>query len=154
MAKRSETWLQTWYRPLTAGLAAIGFSLTTYLTVTHFLGQKAALCNTEGAGCGLVLNSEYAKIFGIPLTVFGAAAYLGLGSLALVSFLWKKPDPKQQQDWQELTGFLLFLRYQRLQEQVRLIKAKSFEVSYEDQKQINALEESMRRLYNDTQKLF
>ncbi|MEI6426815.1 MAG: vitamin K epoxide reductase family protein [Pseudanabaena sp. ELA607] len=109
MAKRSETWLQTWSRPLTAGLAAIGFSLTTYLTVTHFLGQKVALCNTEGSGCDLVLNSEYAKIFGIPLTVFGAAAYLTLGSLALGSFLWKKPDPKQQQAWQELTGFLLFL---------------------------------------------
>jgi hypothetical protein len=48
----------------------------------------------------------------------------------------------------------MLLRYQRLQEQVRLIKAKNFEVSYEDQKQINSIEESMRRLYNDTQKLF
>jgi hypothetical protein len=48
----------------------------------------------------------------------------------------------------------MLLRYQRLQEQVRLIKAKSFEVSYEDQLQINSIEESMRRLYNDTQKLF
>lgn len=48
----------------------------------------------------------------------------------------------------------MLLRYQRLQEQVRLIKSKSFEVSYEDQKQINTIEESMRRLYNDTQKLF
>jgi hypothetical protein len=48
----------------------------------------------------------------------------------------------------------MLLRYQRLQEQVRLIKAKSFEVSPEDQKQINSIEESMRRLHNDTQKLF
>jgi hypothetical protein len=48
----------------------------------------------------------------------------------------------------------MLLRYQRLQEQVRLIKAKNFEVSYEDQKQINSIEESMRKLYNDTQKLF
>lgn len=48
----------------------------------------------------------------------------------------------------------MLLRYQRLQEQVRLIKAKSFEVSDEDQKQINSIEESMKRLYNDTQKLF
>jgi hypothetical protein len=48
----------------------------------------------------------------------------------------------------------MLLRYQRLQEQVRLIKAKSFEVSQEDQLQINSIEESMRRLYNDTQKLF
>ena len=48
----------------------------------------------------------------------------------------------------------MLLRYQRLQEQVRLIKAKSFEVSDEDQRQINILESTMKRLYNDTQKLF
>jgi hypothetical protein len=48
----------------------------------------------------------------------------------------------------------LLLRYQRLQEEVRLIKAKSFEVSFDDQKKINQIEETMRRLYNDTQKLF
>ena len=48
----------------------------------------------------------------------------------------------------------MLLRYQRLQEQVRLIKAKCFEVSDEDQKQINIIEASMKKLYNDTQKLF
>jgi hypothetical protein len=48
----------------------------------------------------------------------------------------------------------MLLRYQRLQEEVRLIKAKNFEVSLEDQKQINMIEETMRKLYNDTQKLF
>ena len=48
----------------------------------------------------------------------------------------------------------MLLRYQRLQEQVRLIKAKSFEVSDEDQRQINIIEVTMKKLYNDTQKLF
>ena len=48
----------------------------------------------------------------------------------------------------------MLLRYQRLQEQVRLIKAKNFEVSDEDQRQINMIEATMKRLYNDTQKLF
>ena len=48
----------------------------------------------------------------------------------------------------------MLLRYQRLQEQVRLIKSKSFEVSDEDQKQINMIEATMKRIYNDTQKLF
>jgi hypothetical protein len=48
----------------------------------------------------------------------------------------------------------MLLRYQRLQEQVRLLKAKSFEVSDEDQKQINIIESAMKKLYNDTQKLF
>ena len=48
----------------------------------------------------------------------------------------------------------MLLRYQRLQEQVREIKAKNFEVTDEDQKQINMIESTMKRLFNDTQKLF
>ena len=58
-----------------------------------------------------------------------------------------------QQEKAKLYDDMLF-RYQRLQEQVRLIKAKSFEVSDEDQKQINIIESSMKRLFNYTQKLF
>jgi hypothetical protein len=41
-----------------------------------------------------------------------------------------------------------------MSEQIRQIKAKNFEVSSEDQKQINLLEENMRRLYLDTQRLY
>jgi len=48
----------------------------------------------------------------------------------------------------------MMIRYQRLQEQVRQIKAKNFEISDEDQRQINIIESSMRKLYNDSQKLF
>ena len=48
----------------------------------------------------------------------------------------------------------MLLRYQRLQEEVRQLKAKNFEVSYEDQNRINLIEGTMKRLYNDTQKLF
>jgi hypothetical protein len=48
----------------------------------------------------------------------------------------------------------MMVRYQRLQEQVRQIKAKNFEVSDEDQRQINIIEASMKKLYNDSQKLF
>jgi hypothetical protein len=48
----------------------------------------------------------------------------------------------------------MLFRYQRLQEEVRLIKAKNFEVSDEDQKKINVIESTMKRLYADTQRLF
>lgn len=48
----------------------------------------------------------------------------------------------------------MMTRYQRMQEQVRQIKAKNFEVSDEDQRQINMIESSMKKLYNDSQKLF
>lgn len=45
-------------------------------------------------------------------------------------------------------------RYQRLEEQVRQIKAKNFEVSDEDQRQIDIIQSSMKKLFNDSQKLF
>jgi hypothetical protein len=58
-----------------------------------------------------------------------------------------------QQEKAKLYEDMLF-RYQRLQEEVRQIKAKNFEVSDNDQKKINQLESIMKRLFNDTEKLF
>jgi hypothetical protein len=48
----------------------------------------------------------------------------------------------------------MMFRYQRLSEQIRQIRSKSFEVSLEDQKNINMLEAKMKQLYNDSQRLF
>lgn len=45
-------------------------------------------------------------------------------------------------------------RYQMLQEQVRRIKAEDINVSDVNQKKINELELRMKRLYNETQKLY
>jgi len=48
----------------------------------------------------------------------------------------------------------LLFQFQRLQEQVRQIKAENIEVSSNDQVKINELEKQMRTIYNRTQKLF
>jgi hypothetical protein len=48
----------------------------------------------------------------------------------------------------------LLFQFQRLQEQVRQIKAENFEVSDKDQLKINEIEKQMRVIYNQTQKLF
>ena len=48
----------------------------------------------------------------------------------------------------------MLFRYERMSEQIRQIKAKNFEVSSEDQKQINLLEEKIRQVYLDTQRLY
>lgn len=48
----------------------------------------------------------------------------------------------------------MLMRYQRLQEEVRQIKAANFEVSDKDQERINQIESNMKRLYNDSQKLY
>ena len=48
----------------------------------------------------------------------------------------------------------MIMRYQRLQEEVRQIKAENFEVSDSDQEKINVIESRMKRLFNDSQKLY
>jgi hypothetical protein len=48
----------------------------------------------------------------------------------------------------------MLFRYEKMAEQVRLIKAKSFDVSEADQKQITILEARMKQLYLDTQRLY
>jgi hypothetical protein len=44
-------------------------------------------------------------------------------------------------------------RYNLIDEQIREIRAKSFEVSYEDMKIITKLEEKKKFIFNQTQKL-
>lgn len=48
----------------------------------------------------------------------------------------------------------MLFQYQRLQEQVRQIKAENINVSDNDQKRINQLELQMKKLYNETQRLY
>ena len=48
----------------------------------------------------------------------------------------------------------MIMRYQRMQEEVRQIKAEKFEVSDVDQQKINLIEAKMKRLFNDSQKLY
>jgi predicted DNA-binding WGR domain protein len=48
----------------------------------------------------------------------------------------------------------MIMRYQRMQEEVRQIKAENFEVSDADQQKINLIETKMKRLFNDSQKLY
>lgn len=47
----------------------------------------------------------------------------------------------------------MLFRYQRMSEEVRQIKAKSFEVSFEDQNKINVIESKMKKIYSDSQRL-
>lgn len=48
----------------------------------------------------------------------------------------------------------LLYRYQKIQEEIRQIKAKNFELTNEDQKKVLYLENVLRDLYNKSQKLF
>ena len=66
-----------------AVVALSGIVDAVYLTI-HSLTGESVPC-TIVAGCEMVLTSEYAKIAGIPLGVFGAAAYFSAFSLAILT---------------------------------------------------------------------
>ncbi len=80
--------------PLLAALIALaGLCDAIYLTIHHLTGEKVP-CSITGGGCEAVLNSPYAEIGGIPLSIFGAIAYFVAFSLAILAafgnrLLWK-----------------------------------------------------------------
>ena len=70
--------------PLTAAvIALIGLADAVYLTIHHYTGEKVPCSIVEG--CEQVLTSSYAEIGGIPLAIFGAAAYFAAFSLAILA---------------------------------------------------------------------
>jgi len=79
--------------PLAASLVAlVGLGDSIYLTINHYTGEKVP-CGLTG-GCEVVLSSQYAEIFGVPLAVFGALAYFVAFSLAILAaygnrLMWK-----------------------------------------------------------------
>ena|SRR5436190_17803098 len=64
-------------------VALVGLADAIYLTVHHYTATAVPCGLTDG--CEMVLTSAYAEIFGIPLGVFGAAAYFAAFALAFLS---------------------------------------------------------------------
>jgi uncharacterized membrane protein/glutaredoxin len=71
------------YRPtrrLLAGLATVGVLETAFLTAAKLFASPANICRTRG--CVDVLSGPYATFVGIPLSLFGIAAYAAFAWLA------------------------------------------------------------------------
>lgn len=84
--RRSLPWIYRWSRPIIGAIAIAGAVLTAYLTITKLAGTGPA-CSVDGAagaGCGGVLDSAYATVFGLPLSLFGCLAYISMAAFALV----------------------------------------------------------------------
>ena len=75
---------------IVASLATLGVIDTAYLTLEHFSNfvPPCPVHPTLLIDCGAVLRSQYATVYGIPLTLFGLAYYLAI--LTLAFFSWKK----------------------------------------------------------------
>ncbi len=70
---------------LISALAFGGTALTAYLAVSKLSGAPV-VCLASG-GCGSVLNSEYATVFGIPLSLLGLGAYSAVAALSIRGIL-------------------------------------------------------------------
>lgn len=66
-----------------AVVALIGLGDAIYLSIHHLTGEQVP-CSVV-AGCEMVLTSSYATLAGVPLAVFGAAAYFVAFSLAILA---------------------------------------------------------------------
>ncbi|MEO1520778.1 MAG: vitamin K epoxide reductase family protein [Cyanobacteria bacterium J06633_2] len=78
--RQSTPWIQRHSRVIIGAIAIIGALLTAYLTVIELAGGEAA-CPTNG--CNIVLASPYAKVFGLPLALFGVLGYAAMATFAL-----------------------------------------------------------------------
>ena len=85
-------WIHRWSRPIIGAIAAVGAAGTGYLTITKLMNTDAACA----VGCDRVLNSSWATLFGLPLTLFGFLAYAAMLILAVAPLLLKGEEKIEQ----------------------------------------------------------
>lgn len=104
--RRSSPWIHRWSRILIAAIASIGALTTGYLTVVKFT-QSSAACPTKS--CDLVLASDYATVFGLPLALFGFLAYASMAAFALAPLAVDQVKNKDTRTKLENLTWLLLL---------------------------------------------
>ena len=106
--KRSLPWIYRWSRPIIGAIAIAGAILTAYLTITKLMGGEVECSADGGASCSGVLNSEYATVFGLPLSLFGCLAYISMAIFALSPLLINSDTSKKlRKDVENWTWLLL-----------------------------------------------
>jgi uncharacterized membrane protein len=104
--RRPTPWIHRYSRFLIAAIAGCGALTTAYLTVVK-LTQSSAACPTKS--CDLVLSSDYATVFGLPLALFGFLAYAGMVILALAPSILGSDNKKNLRSNLENKIWLLLL---------------------------------------------
>ena len=107
--RRSLPWIYRWSRPLIGAVAIAGAILTAFLTIEKLTGATLECgINSAGGGCGGVLNSPYAEVFGLPLSLFGCLAYISMAAFALVPLTISYDKQKNlKKQLENLTWWLL-----------------------------------------------
>lgn len=106
-SRKSIPWIHQWSRHLIGAIALVGCLETAWLTAAELSGTAADVCPTSG--CKAVLQSDYATVFGLPLTLYGLLAYITMAVLAFLPWLLRqKTDKSFQSKVQETTWLLMF----------------------------------------------
>jgi uncharacterized membrane protein/glutaredoxin len=105
--RRQSPWIHRFSRPLIGAFAALGVADTAYLTSVKLSGNGVA-CSSEG--CNAVLSSPYANVLGMPLSLFGLLAYLGVLVLAIAPLAVSiKSNKKLHNQLQEITWPIMLI---------------------------------------------
>jgi uncharacterized membrane protein len=73
-------------------LCLVGLGISIYLTYEHFTGNKSLSCPDTGkVNCLKVTTSEWSKVAGVPVAVFGLIFFVGMTVLCL-PWLWRFPQ--------------------------------------------------------------
>ena len=109
--RRSVPWIHRWSRPIIGAISIAGAILTAYLTITKLVGGEVACSADPGAvnSCSDVLNSPYATVFGLPLSLFGCLAYISMTLFALLPLAINPEASKQLRKNLETWTWLLLL---------------------------------------------
>jgi uncharacterized membrane protein len=72
------------------GLALVGAALSTYFTLAYYgwieaHALPAAFCRREERSCVTVLQTPYARLFGVPNSLLGLLLYLMVLAVALLA---------------------------------------------------------------------
>lgn len=106
-SRKSIPWVHQWSRHLIGAIALVGCLETAWLTAAELSGTAADICPTTG--CKEVLQSDYATVFGLPLTFYGFLAYMTMAILAFLPWLLRQKINKSfQSQVQETTWLLMF----------------------------------------------
>ncbi|NJK99825.1 MAG: vitamin K epoxide reductase family protein [Spirulinaceae cyanobacterium SM2_1_0] len=112
--RRSSPWIHRWSRLLIGGIATLGATLTAYLTVVKLTGAQVGCIAGEASAAGIgscddVLSSPYAQVFGLPLSLFGALAYVSMAVFALGPLAVNRDRQKELRNRLEEWSWLLLL---------------------------------------------
>jgi uncharacterized membrane protein len=73
-------------------LSVVGFGISLYLTIVHFVGTQALVCSDNGLiNCLKVTTSAQSHFLGMPVAVLGLAFYTAMVAINL-PMAWRNPD--------------------------------------------------------------